>query len=87
MDNTRIKKRGLTAKEIEDICKNSNIRPKVSIRVNNTKISKEDLKKKLKEKGILATDGILNDFLILDKAKDIENMKNLKVDFLQYKTK
>ena len=74
----RLKKDGLTVKEIEDICKNSNIKPKISIRTNNTKICKEDLKIRLEEKGISSTDGILNDFLILDKVKDIENMEEFK---------
>lgn len=70
-----LKKEGMKLNKIEQICKNSNIRPKVSIRVNTLKITKEDLKKSLMEKQINVEDGILEDFLILDRAKSIENIK------------
>lgn len=73
-----LKKEGMKLNKIEQICKNSNIRPKVSIRVNTLKITKEDLKKSLMEKGIKVEDGILEDFLILDKAKGLENIKEFK---------
>ena len=65
--------------ETNDICKNSNIRPKISIRVNKLKISKEKLKEKLKDvQNIEVQDGILNDFLILPKAKGLEKMQDFK---------
>ena len=60
------------------ICKCSNIRPNISIRVNNLKISKQELKEKLQNKGIEVEDGILNDFLIIKKAKEIENIEEFK---------
>ena len=73
-----LKNDGLDNKEILEICKNSNIRPKVSIRVNNLKTSKKELKEILNKEGIEANGGILDDFLILEKASGIENLKSFK---------
>ena len=73
-----LKQEGMEINRIEDVCKNSNLRPKVSIRVNTLKTTKEELKKSLLEKQINVENGILEDFLILDKAKNIENMKEFK---------
>lgn len=73
-----LKKEGLSLEQIEKICKCSNIRPNISIRVNNLKISKQELKEKLQNKGIEVEDGILNDFLIIKKAKEIENIEEFK---------
>lgn len=73
-----LKKEGLSVEQIEKICKCSNIRPNISIRVNNLKISKQELKEKLQNKGIEVEDGILNDFLIIKKAKEIENIEEFK---------
>ena len=70
-----LKKEGVSIEKIEEICKNSNIRPSISVRINNLKISKQELKEKLQEKGIKTEDGILNDFLILNNIKDIENLE------------
>lgn len=70
-----LKKEGISIDKIEEICKNSNIRPSISVRINNLKISKQELKEKLQEKGIKTEDGILNDFLILNNIKDIENLE------------
>ena len=70
-----LKKEGVSIDKIEEICKNSNIRPSISVRINNLKISKQELKEKLQEKGIKTEDGILNDFLILNNIKDIENLE------------
>ena len=50
----------------------------VSMRVNTLKTTKEELKKALIEKNINVEDGILEDFLILDKVRNIENMKEFK---------
>ena len=73
-----LKQEGMEINKIEEICKNSNIRPKVSIRVNTLKITKEKLKKALQEKQINVQDGILEDFLILDRVKNIENLREFK---------
>ena len=69
---------GLEIEKIEKICSSSNIRPKVSIRVNTLKTNKEELKQILEKENIKTTDGILEDFLILDKAKNIEKSESFK---------
>ena len=69
---------GLEIEKIEKICSSSNIRPKVSIRVNTLKTNKEELKQILEKENIKTTDGILEDFLILDKAKNIEKLESFK---------
>lgn len=60
--------------KVEEICKNSNIRPKVNIRINKLKITKEQLKEKLDQKNIKYEDGILEDFLIIENIRNIENL-------------
>lgn len=69
---------GLELEKIEEICISSNIRPKVSIRINTLKTNKEELKHILENENIKATDGILKDFLVLDKAKNIEKLESFK---------
>lgn len=69
---------GLGFEKIEEICNSSNIRPKVSIRVNTLKTNKEELKQIFKNENIKTTEGILNDFLVLDKAKNIEKLDSFK---------
>ena len=71
-------KEKMTIKEIEKICENSNSKPKVSIRVNRLKTTKQDLKEILKQKGFEVKDGVLKDFLIFDKAKNIEQIEEFK---------
>ena len=81
-------------KKVEEIAKNSNLRPHLSIRINNLKIvdnnneknkkeelNKENLIKKLKDKNIEVKSGILKDFLILENAKNIENIEEFKQGF------
>lgn len=67
-------------KKVEEICKNSNIKPKIIIRVNSLKINKQELIKKLKEKGIECNEPQekVDDFLILEKIKNIENIDEFK---------
>ena len=60
---------GLDKKQVEEICKNSNKKPKVCIRVNTLKTDIVELKNKLQERNINFTDGILKDFLAIDKLK------------------
>lgn len=72
-------KEGLTYEQIKEICRNSNKRPNISIRVNKLKTTKESLIEKLKTKNIDVTEkSELDDFIILNKAKDIENMEEFK---------
>ena len=67
-------------KKVEEICKNSNIKSKIIIRVNSLKINKQELIKKLKEKGIECNEPQekVDDFLILEKIKNIENIDEFK---------
>ena len=71
-------KEKIPIEKIENICKNSNKRPKVSVRVNQLKISKQDLKEKFKNEEMEIEDGVLNDFVIFNKVKNIEQMKEFK---------
>ena len=81
-------------KKVEEIAKNSNLRPHLSIRINNLKIvdnnneknkkeeiNKENLIKKLEDKNIEVKSGLLKDFLILENAKNIENIEEFKQGF------
>lgn len=73
-----LKNEGLDNNKIFEICKSSNIRPKVSIRVNELKTNKEKLKEILNEEGIEANDGTLDDFLVLEKLSGIEKLESFK---------
>lgn len=66
------------AEEVEKICQASNIKPKVCIRINNLKTNKEEVKKKLIERNIDFEDGLLEDFLVLNKVKNIEKLDLFK---------
>ena len=68
----------LEIQDIEEIAKASNLKPKISIRTNNLKISKENLIKKLEKRNIKIEEGLLEDFLILENAKNIEEIPEFK---------
>ena len=71
----------LEQKEVEDveqICKNSNIRPKLYIRINTLKINKQELMNKLKEENIEYKDTDSEYFLELKEIRNIENVKSFK---------
>ena len=73
-----LKKENMPIEKIEEICENSNERPKISIRVNRLKIMPNELKEKLEDKSIKVENGILEDFLILNKTKNIESMQEFR---------
>ena len=64
--------------KLNEICKNSNLKPKITIRVNNLKTTKNELKKSLQSKEIEVEEGILEDFLYLKNVKNITNLDEYK---------
>ena len=64
--------------EVEQICKSLNLKPKLTIRINNLRTDKRKLKELFENKGIKAKDGLLEDFLILDNIKNIEKMEEFE---------
>ena len=74
-----LKNDGLNNDNILDICRKSNIRPNISIRVNNLKINRKELEKILDDEKVkIKKDGILKDFIILDKINGIEELESFK---------
>ena len=73
-------------KDVEQICKNSNIKPKTTIRVNRLKTTKEELinwleKEEIEYNNVNKEDNLAEDFLILNKVKNIENLDLFKEGF------
>lgn len=66
---------------VRQICENSNIKPKITIRINRLKINKKEFIKKLEEKNINYKETTYEDFLILEKIKNIENLDLFKNGF------
>jgi 16S rRNA (cytosine967-C5)-methyltransferase len=64
--------------KVEQICKDSNLKPNLCVRVNQLKNDKQTLMKELKAEGINAKDESMEDFLILEGAKNIEGLKAFK---------
>ena len=60
--------------KVNEICENS----KITIRINNLKITKNELKKSLQSKEIEVEDGIIEDFLYLKNVKNITNLDEYK---------
>ena len=73
--------------EVENICKNSNIRPKITVRINKLKTNKEEIKKILAKEKIEFKDCELDDFLILEKVKNIEKFDLIKNGYLTIQDK
>lgn len=63
-----------TVEQVEEICRASNVKPKIHIRVNRLKTDKQSLKQELAKEGIEVEEGE-NDFLCLKQAKNIEKIK------------
>lgn len=66
------------ADRVEEICKASNLRPDITIRINKLKISKEMFIDKLNKLGIEYEECELENFLRLKKIKNISNLKIFK---------
>ena len=64
--------------KVNEICENSNLKPKITIRINNLKITKNELKKSLQSKEIEVEDGIIEDFIYLKNVKNITNLDEYK---------
>ena len=69
--------------DIEEICKNLNKRPKINIRINRLKTNNVEIKEELKKENIIynTISEDEEDFLELEKIKDIENNKLFKNGF------
>lgn len=63
---------------VEKICKNSNNRGEVSIRVNQLKITKKELQEILQKEGIESVEANLSDFLFIKKGKDLIHLSSYK---------
>lgn len=61
--------------KVEEICQASNLKPKLSIRVNALKTNREILKKELEKEKIKVEEGETERFLFLEEAKNIENLE------------
>ena len=64
--------------KVEEICKNSNIRPKIYIRINTLKTNKQYLINKLEEENIKCEETDLKDFLELKDIRNIEKLESFK---------
>ena len=67
-----------TMEETEKICINLNIKPKTTIRINTLKITKEKIEEELQKKNIEFEEADLENFLIVNKLKNIENEQLFK---------
>ncbi|MBR3002943.1 MAG: 16S rRNA (cytosine(967)-C(5))-methyltransferase RsmB [Clostridia bacterium] len=65
-------------KNAEQICNNSNLRPNLTIRINNLKITNQEFKDKLQEQKIEFEETEYENFIILKKQKNIENLTLFK---------
>ena len=64
-----------TLEKVEQICRVSNLKPKLCIRVNTLKINSEMLIKELQKQKIKVEKGEIDDFLFLEGAKNFEELK------------
>lgn len=67
--------------QVDEICKNSNLKPQLCIRINKLKTTKEKLKEMLKKDNIEVEDGVIEDFLILKKVRNIEKVQAFQKGF------
>ena len=64
--------------QVEQICKNSNLRPDLTIRINTLKITQQELERELKARKIRFEETDIPNFLKLKKQKSIENLDLFK---------
>ena len=64
--------------EVEKICKFSNEKAKISIRINRLKTTKIKIEEILKNEKIEFEQGLLKDFLYINKVKNIEKLESFK---------
>ncbi len=65
-------------KQVEEICKYSVSKPKLTIRINTLKTTKQEIIKILEEKDIEYKETILEDFIYLEKIKNISQLNIFK---------
>lgn len=64
--------------QVNKICENLNIRPKTTIRINKLKTNKKEFVEELKKNNINFQETENDDFIILNKIKNIENIELFK---------
>lgn len=67
--------------QVDEICKNSNLKPQLCIRINKLKTKKEELKEMLRKGNIEVEDGLIEDFLIIKKVRNIEKVQAFQKGF------
>lgn len=73
-----LKSEEMPIEKIEEICKASTLKPKLTIRVNTLKITPQDLKEKLQAKNIKVKESEINPFLYLQNIKNIEHLEEFQ---------
>lgn len=64
--------------KVEEICRASHLKPKLSIRINTLKANKQMVIEELQKEKIKIEEGDIEDFLFLEGAKNIENLKSFR---------
>ncbi len=64
--------------KVEKICQNCNVRPQLHVRANSLKTNVQQLKQKLEKEGMNAKQAEMDDFLIVEGAKNIEGKSTFK---------
>lgn len=67
-----------TIEEVENICKNLNLKPQLTVRVNRLKTNNEELIQKLEAQNINCQHTDLEDFLILKNIKNLEQLEEFR---------
>ncbi len=64
--------------KVEEICKNSNIRPKLYIRINQLKTNKQEIIQELNKEKIKTKETDLEDFIEVKEIKNIEKLQSFQ---------